>query len=244
MIRKFLLTLTILATVGAFCNHSTMAQTDTQEKSLEKELSKKRNSITYKIGNAIGNRKTKDEKQEQKDAIANHLKKGEKAKDFTLKNATGEEINLYDFLKQGPVILTWYRGGWCPYCNLTLRHLQESIPEFESLGANLIALTPELPDSTLTTKEKNDLKFQVLSDIDNKVGKEYGIVFKLGKKQGEKYNKFAGLDKYNGNSKRELPAPATYIIRQDGTIEYVFVDLDYTKRAEPSEIIEVLKTIQ
>ncbi len=85
-----------------------------------------------------------------------------------MNNALNKPVSLYDELKNGPVVLTWYRGGWCPYCNITLHVLQERLPEFKNEGATLIALTPEVPDKSLSTSEKNELKFTVLSDIDNK----------------------------------------------------------------------------
>ena len=107
------------------------------------------------------------------------LKQGDKVKDFTLKNAKGEEVNLSVLLKKGPVVLTWYRGGWCPYCNLALKQLQEELAQIKEQGAMLVALTPELPDHSLTTQEKNALEFEVLTDLHNEVARSYGLVFKL-----------------------------------------------------------------
>ena len=88
---------------------------------------------------------------------------GDVAPNFELKNAVGETVSLQSYLKKGPVVLTWYRGGWCPYCNLTLQYLQRELPNFKLNGANLIALTPELPDNSMNTVEKNKLEFEVLS---------------------------------------------------------------------------------
>ena len=97
---------------------------------------------------------------------------GDQAPDFTLKNATGKKINLVSELKKGPVVLTWYRGGWCPYCNITMRAMQKELSAIKKSGASLIALTPELPDKTLTTKEKNNLDFEVLTDLNHLVAKK------------------------------------------------------------------------
>jgi len=166
---------------------------------------------------------------------------GQQAPDFTLNNALGEPVSLSDYLKKGKVILTWYRGGWCPYCNLTLHELQEELPNFKLNGANLIALTPELPDESISTAEKHDLKFEVLSDIGNKVAREYGIVFKLTDEVAEMYNESFDLNKYNGDESNELPLAATYIIDENGAIIYAFLDADYRNRAEPSELTEFLK---
>ncbi|WP_339925519.1 peroxiredoxin-like family protein [uncultured Cyclobacterium sp.] len=166
---------------------------------------------------------------------------GDVAPDFALSNAKGEMVKLSDQLKHGPVVLTWYRGGWCPYCNLTLHHLQEALPEFKALGAQLLALTPELPDKSLSTSEKHNLAFEVLSDIDNKVGKEYGIVFHLIDGVAKIYDQKFNLNAYNGNEENELPLAATYIIGQDGIIAYAFLDADYRNRANPEDLIAFLK---
>lgn len=178
----------------------------------------------------------------EKSGIVSSAKQvGDTAPNFTLTNAVGNPVMLSDYLKKGKVVLTWYRGGWCPYCNLTLHQLQEELPNFKAEGANLIALTPELPNKSITTAEKNDLKFEVLSDIGNTVAKEYGIVFKLTDVVAGMYNKGFDMNGYNGDTSNELPLAATYIIGQDGKIEYAFLDADYRNRAEPSELTEFLK---
>lgn len=169
------------------------------------------------------------------------LKVGDLAPNFKLNNALGEPVELYQYLKKGKVVLTWYRGGWCPYCNLTLRQLQLELPEIEANGAHLIALTPELPDKSLSTSEKHDLKFEVLSDIGNEIGKEYGIVFKLTNDVADAYSKSFGMNEYNGDESNELPLAATYIIDEDGKIVYAFLDADYRNRAEPDELTAFLR---
>lgn len=166
---------------------------------------------------------------------------GDLAPNFTLLNAMGDEITLYNELKKGTVILTWYRGGWCPYCNMTLHALQEELPNFIANGANLIALTPELPDNSLSTTEKNELKFEVLSDVGNVIAKEYGIVFELIESVADSYNKSFNLVEFNGDNSNELPLAASYIIDTDGKVIYAFLDADYRNRAEPSELTKVLK---
>ncbi len=167
---------------------------------------------------------------------------GEQAPNFILNNALGEPVQFSDYLKKGKVVLTWYRGGWCPYCNMTLHQLQDELPHFKANGASLIALTPELPDKSMSTAEKHDLEFEVLSDIGNKIAKEYGIVFKLTDEVAEMYNNGFGMNAYNGDESNELPLAATYIIDENGEIIYAFLDADYRNRAEPSEITEILKS--
>ena len=166
---------------------------------------------------------------------------GDTAPNFVLKNALGEDVELKDYLKKGKVILTWYRGGWCPYCNLTLHQLQEELPNFKANGANLIALTPELPDKSMSTAEKHDLEFEVLSDIGNKIAREYGIVFKLTDEVAGMYNKSFDMNGYNGDDSNELPLAATYVIDEEGKIIYAFLDADYRNRAEPSDLTEFIK---
>jgi peroxiredoxin len=167
---------------------------------------------------------------------------GDKAPDFTLNNQLGVDVNLYKLLEKGPVVLTWYRGLWCPYCNLHLQYLQRSLPEIKVLGANLLALTPEKPDGSLSLKEKYDLEFEVLSDIDNKVAKDYGIVFKLIDEVSDLYKNTFKLDleAYNNTGSDELPIPATYVIDKSGVVRYAYVNPDYTQRANPEDIINAL----
>jgi peroxiredoxin len=170
--------------------------------------------------------------------------KGDVAPDFTLENALGEEVRLSDILKEGPVVLTWYRGGWCPYCNMTLHRLQEELPNFKAAGATLLALTPELPDKSLSTSEKHSLEFEVLSDVGNKTAREYGIVFKLIDELADSYQSGFDLHGYNGDSSDELPLAATYVIDKNGVIQYAFLDAEYRNRAEPAEILAALEALK
>ena len=179
---------------------------------------------------------------EQSKILEKILTVGDAIPDFSLPNATGEIVNLHELLAQGPVVIAFYRGGWCPYCNLELRALQQALASIQSTGATLVAISPETPDNSLTTQEKNDLEFQVLSDRDNQVAREFGLVFRLPASLLPIYKEF-GIDliAYNGNNHFELPIPATYVVRQDGTVKYAFANVDYTKRAEPSEIVNALQ---
>lgn len=180
------------------------------------------------------------ESVEKSGILENALNVGDLAPNFKLSNALGETVELHQLLSKGKIILTWYRGGWCPYCNITLHELQSELDNFIAAGAQLVALTPELPDKSLNTSEKHDLKFEVLSDVGNKVAKEYGIVFKLTDEVAKAYNISFGLNEYNGDTSNELPLAATYVIDENGKIIYAFLDADYRNRAEPTEITEFL----
>ena len=176
--------------------------------------------------------------------LENALNIGDKAPNFSLKNALGTSVLLYDELINGPVVLTWYRGGWCPYCNITLHYLQEKLPEIKEAGATLIAITPELPDNSLSTSEKNKLEFSVLSDVGNVVGKEYGVVYTLTDEVATIYEAGFGLSEGNGDDSNELPLAATYVIDTDAVIQYAFLDADYTERAEVTDIVEALHKLK
>lgn len=170
------------------------------------------------------------------------LKAGDPAPDFTLPNAQGKDISFANMRRRGPVIISFYRGGWCPYCNLELKALHSRLPEITQLGGQLIGISPELPDNTKDTIEKNGLGFDVLSDVGNKVARQFGLVFKLAPELRPIYEKF-GVDllKANGDSSYELPIPATYVIDDQGIVIKAFVDPDYTHRLDPDEVIAALK---
>lgn len=170
--------------------------------------------------------------------------KGETIPKFTLPNAVGQEITLDSLLKKGAVVISFYRGGWCPYCNLELRALQQALPEIIARGATPVAISPETPDNSLSTKEKNELSFEVLSDRGNTVAKQFGLVFTLPEKLRPIYSNFGiDLPAYNGDSTFELPIPATYVVAADGKIIHSFADADYTQRLDPEAIIQALDSI-
>lgn len=169
---------------------------------------------------------------------------GDKAPDFTLPNATGSSVKLSTLLESGPVVLSFYRGKWCPYCNLELRALQQALPEITAAGATLVAVSPQTPDNSLSTVEKNELTFEVLSDVNNEVAQSYGLVFQLPEALRPIYANF-GIDvpAHNGDDTFELPIAATYVISKDGTVAHAYVDADYTKRLEPSDIVATLQQL-
>lgn len=172
------------------------------------------------------------------------LKVGDLAPDFTLPNATGVSITLLDILRQGPVILSFYRGGWCPYCNLELRAYQQALPKVKAAGASLLAISPQSPDASLTTAEKNELAFEVLSDQGSTVANAYGIAFKLPDNLQKLYTELShSLPEINGTPDWQLPIPATFVIDQNQRIALAYMNVDYRNRLEPEEAIATIQQL-
>ncbi|MEU5312280.1 peroxiredoxin-like family protein [Streptomyces sp. NPDC021562] len=166
---------------------------------------------------------------------------GAQAPRFSLPSATGHTLTLDGLLADGPVILTFYRGAWCPYCNIALRALQRHHEAITTRGARLVAVSPQIPDESLTLSEKHDLAFDVLSDIGSDTAKQYGLAFDLPDDLATVYDKLGfDLQRVNHGHPRTLPLPATYVIDRDGVIRWAFVDADYTTRAEPADILAAL----
>lgn len=170
------------------------------------------------------------------------LNKGDKAPDFSLVNAKGEIIKLSDLLQKGKVVLTFYRGTWCPYCNLQLSQYQQVLYAIKEKGASLIAISPQTPDASLSIKEKNELEFEVLSDNGNIVARQFTKVFKNGDAPIQAMTDLGyDYDGFYGDNSREIPVPAVFIINQDRTITFAKVEGgDYRNRVEANEIISSL----
>jgi peroxiredoxin len=164
-----------------------------------------------------------------------------KAPDFKAKDQNGNEIRLKDLLKTGKVVLVFYRGQWCPYCNKELSRLQDSLQFIKEKGATLIAVSPELPENVSKTVEKTNAEFSILYDEKLKIMKAYDVEFELPQNTVTRYRN-AGLDveKNNGANGNFLPVPAVYIIDKESTITYRFFDTDYKKRPSVKELLEYL----
>jgi len=171
------------------------------------------------------------------------LQVGERAPDFSLSNATDKTIKLSDLLKKGKVVLTFYRGSWCPYCNLQLAHYQKTLNEIHDLGAELVAISPQTPDESLNVKEKNELDFEVLSDNDNIVARKYTTVFKNADAPVNTMSELGfDFDAHYSEDSRELPIPAVFVINKNATVLFAkSLGGDYRNRVEVSEIINALK---
>lgn len=171
---------------------------------------------------------------------------GQPAPDFSLPNVQGNEVKLADLCAKGPVVVTFYRGDWCPYCNLQLRALQACLGDFAKLGAQLVAISPQVPDESLTKNEKDELAFEVLSDQDARVAAFYGVSWQVPELILEHMRKDRGLDlaQINKGNGSVLPIPGTFIVGRDGVVIWRFVDVDYRTRAEPADILAMLKAYQ
>ncbi|MFE2431900.1 peroxiredoxin-like family protein [Streptomyces sp. NPDC059373] len=169
------------------------------------------------------------------------LSVGAPAPHFGLPTATGATVSLDALLTEGPVVLTFYRGAWCPYCNIALRALQHHHDDIAARGGQLVAVSPQIPDESLSLAEKHDLAFPVLSDLGSDTAKQYGLAFDLPEDLAAVYDELGfDLQRVNAGHPRTLPLPATYVIGREGTIRWAFVDTDYTKRAEPADILAAL----
>ena len=169
------------------------------------------------------------------------LQVGQRAPQLSLPNAKGEVVDLAQLWQKGPLIVVFYRGGWCPYCNLELRAWQQLLPQVKAQGAQLVAISPQSPDNSLSTQEKNSLAFEVLSDSSLQAADGFGIAFDMPKELVDLYSSVGhDLPKTNGNGRWALPVPATYVIDRSGVILYANIDADYRNRAEPADVLSVL----
>lgn len=172
---------------------------------------------------------------------ASALKVGKIAPDFTLPGVDGAKVRLGDLLSRGPVIILFYRGAWCPYCNLQLRAFQRVLPLIESAGATLIAISPQMPDGTLTAAQKNGLEFPVLSDVGSTVARLFGVAYIVPSPVQAISRQFGNdLAIKNGRDEWLLPIPATYLITPDFRVVMAHIDADYTTRAEPQDVLAAL----
>jgi peroxiredoxin len=177
--------------------------------------------------------------------IENSLKTGDFAPDFNLPNPSRRLVSLSGLLRSGPVAVTFYRGGWCPYCNLQLRAYQQILGEITTLGARLVAISPQLPDGSLSTAEMNGLGFDVLSDLSNRAARSFGLVYALPEElRAALTANNKALPGINGDDSWELPLPATYVIAPDRKIVLAEIELDYRQRLAPDAIVAALRALR
>lgn len=170
------------------------------------------------------------------------LRVGDHAPELVLPDATGRSVHLSGLWAAGPLVVIFYRGGWCPYCNLELRAWQQHLDRLGSLGGSLVAVSPQTPDNSLSTAEKNELAYPVLSDSALSAAQSFGIAFELPKSLIDLYASVGNdLPVLNGNGLWMLPIPATYVIGRDGRVLYAHVEADYRMRAEPEHVLRALE---
>jgi peroxiredoxin len=206
---------------------------------------------TYKAGFIV---RAPAERVTMMEAATSHLKSsgiestalqvGDHVPSLSLPDAKGGQVSLNRLCEKGPVVAIFYRGGWCPYCNLELRAWQAHLAELKSLGATLVAISPQSPDNSLGTAEKNSLTFQVLSDSDLAAAHGFGIAFTLPPELVELYSSVGNnLPQLNGNGQWVLPVPATFVIDKSGVIQFAHVEADYRERAEPADVLSAVRSL-
>lgn len=180
------------------------------------------------------------------DRVTRNVRKvGDVAPAFALQSASGHTVALAHLLAKGPVVVSFYRGEWCPFCDLELRAYQKVLPEFEARGATLVAISPQSLNKSRATAEGRSLGFEVLSDRGNAVAKAYGIAFSMNAAEQELHKAFgADLPTINAAADWDIPVPATFVVDRSGRIAWAHVDSNYTARAEPSDVLRALDALR
>ncbi|BCF95037.1 peroxiredoxin-like family protein [Paraburkholderia largidicola] len=176
--------------------------------------------------------------------VRNSVKEGNLAPNFQLQDQDGNQVSSIELLSQGPLIVSFYRGAWCPYCNIEIQAMNEFLPTIHSLGAKLVAISPMTPANGRRAVRKHELNFPVLSDPGNEVAAQYGLKFELPNYLIDLYKSLRNeLPAVNGDPSWTLPMPARFVVGQDGYILYSEVNPDYTHRPDPSEMLPILKKL-
>lgn len=188
------------------------------------------------IGSALSAEQGQQRRDPAADVPAQAIKVGDVAPDFELADTDGTTVKLSNLLTKGPVVLTFYRGQWCPFCNRQLQGYQASLSEITGAGGQLVAVSPQLVENSAETKKKINITFPLLSDVGNKVAKQYRLAYSVN---------FDALRRFNGpEGAGELPVTATYVVSTDGKVTYAYVDSQYQKRAEVSDIVAALNQLK
>lgn len=175
---------------------------------------------------------------------SNAIQVGDSFPSFSLPNQVGEQVAMAELLTKGPLLITFYRGEWCPFCNLALHAMQKHLSEFQSKGVTLVAISPELPNQSLSTVEKHALQFPVLSDAHNELAKQLGILFAHPDTLRPVFKQFGhDLETRNGDDSFEVPLPASFLVGKNGIVVNSFINPDWTKRLEPSVALEWVATM-
>ncbi|RWA10078.1 hypothetical protein EKO27_g5028 [Xylaria grammica] len=169
---------------------------------------------------------------------------GDKLPGFRLTDATGKEVTSDSLLAKGPLLITFYRGEWCPFCNIAIAFLQKHLPEFQARGVTLVAISPELPNNNLTTTEKHALQFPVLTDLHNTFAKKLGIVYDQSSAKDLHQSLGVDLNERNGDGTWEVPIPATLLVSKDGIVRNTAIEPDYKVRLDPKQALDWIDAMQ
>jgi peroxiredoxin len=210
------------------------------------ELTRQLAEFAAKIPDPVATRLRAASDETTASGVAPGLAVSERAPDFTLPNVLGEPVGLARRLAQGPVVLSFYRGEWCPFCNLELRALQAALPRFEAYGASLVAISPQTPDHSLSATEKNELSFDVLSDVHQEVIAAYRVQFTVPADLKDLHLEVFHNDLaiHTADGSWDLPIPATFVIDRSGIVRARYVSADYTTRMDPAEIEAALAALE
>lgn len=174
------------------------------------------------------------------------LKVGSVAPEFTAPTDAGHKVTLSDYYKKGPVILIFYRGAWCPHCNLHLKSFQDRLEDFKKLGATILAVSVDKPEYGAKTVQKDGLGFEVVSDPQADILSAYNVIYKVPDDLAEKYLREYHIDlqAHSGRKDHVIAVPATYVIDKSGKIVFAYANMDYKVRTRPEEVLDVLKIIE
>lgn len=172
-------------------------------------------------------------------------KSGDRAPQFALENAHGTTVSSAQLLRKGPLVVSFYRGKWCPYCNAEVDALAQAYPEIKALGAELVVLSPELAEYSKAMSDEHKIPFDILVDRHNAVAEEFGVGYVFPQYLRDLYSNVLGntLEKFNGDETYKLPIPSRFIIDEGGFVRHAYADPDYRFRAEPSETIDALRRL-
>jgi peroxiredoxin len=216
---------------------------DTQTTSLTEATTAMRDGLRRHVGDDTLSVFDRDaESLGASDVFSGALRVGDRAPTFRLADARGGEVALDDLLAHGPVVLVFYRGAWCPYCNLQLAAFQAALADIRAAGATLVAVSPQTPDQSLTLAERHALEFPVLSDVGNAVARDHGLVFTQSEASTATSHEL-GIDlaDFNGDDSNTLPAASTFVIGDDRVIRFASVSGDFRWRVGPDEILAALR---
>ncbi len=238
LFRKTLIALTALTITGASITTFAMAE-EMARKTLQEKLDDRKKAFSEKADPQKISDYEQGIKQVEESGVLERAKKtGDSAPDFTLPDSTGNNVTLSTLLEDGPVVMIWYRGEWCPYCNIYLAELQSQAEEFKKAGAQIVAISPETPEHAVSVADKLDLGYHVLSDEQSKIAEQYGVVYTVPPKIAAYLQEAFDLHSANNDDRNILPLAASYVIGQDGVISYAFLNADYRERADTAILLD------